>query len=110
MMLITAVVAPSRVEAVKRALGLFGVKGMTLSRVFGPARTGQPVEIYRAARWVASLVPRARLEILAGNADTPDLVRVISRAVDGAEVDVWVVRVDHLVRIRTGEVGLDALD
>jgi nitrogen regulatory protein PII len=108
-MLITAVVVPSRVEAVQRALRLFGVQGLTVSRIFVPIRPGVHVEIYRGARWDAALQPRVRLEILASDADTPDLVHVIWRAVEVSDVEVRVTRVDHLVRIRTGEGGLDAL-
>jgi nitrogen regulatory protein P-II 1 len=109
MMLITAVVAPSRVVAVKRALGLFGVLGLTRSHTFVEATRGARVEVYRGTRSVVSLAPRVRLEVLSANADTPDLVRVITRAVTGSDLQLWVTRVDHLVRIRTGEVGLDAL-
>jgi nitrogen regulatory protein PII len=47
--------------------------------------------------------------VLSPNEDTRDLVRVIARAATGSDLELWVTRVDHLVRIRTGEVGLDAL-
>jgi nitrogen regulatory protein P-II 1 len=76
--------------------------------VFGPAHD-PPVEVYRATRWVASLAPRVRMDVLSANDDMHDLLRVIARATAGSELDLWVTRVDHLVRIRTGEVGLDAL-
>jgi nitrogen regulatory protein PII len=108
MMLITAVVVPAKVSVVRHALGLFGVRGLSQSQVFGPA-DGAPVEVYRGARWVASLSPRVRLDLLSANDDTHDLVRVITRAVAGSELELWVTRVDLLVRIRTGEIGLDAL-
>ena len=98
MMLITAIVVPSRVPVVRRALGLFGVQGATQERLYAELRPG-----------VKSWVPRVRLDVLSTNADTPDLVRVIRRAATGSDLQLWVVRVDHLVRIRTGEVGLDAI-
>jgi len=109
MMLITAIVVPSRVAELKRVLGLFGVRGLSLSRAFVETRPGVRVEVYRAVRWEVSMAPRTRLQILSANVDMPDLVRVISRAVNGSDLDLWVTRVDHLVRIRTGEAGLDAL-
>jgi nitrogen regulatory protein P-II 1 len=109
MMLITAIVAPSRAVTVKRALGLFGVRGLSESLAFVEVPTGGRVEVYRGSRRVVSMAPRVRLEVLSANADTPDLVRVIARAVTGSDLQLWVTRVDHLVRIRTGEVGLDAL-
>jgi nitrogen regulatory protein P-II 1 len=107
MMLITAIVVPSRVGVVRRALALFDVRGMTQSQIFleiGPTR----VEVYRGAREVVSRVPRVRLDILGPDEDVRDLVRIIAR-VAGADLQLWVTRVEHLVRIRTGEVGLGAL-
>ncbi len=107
MMLISAVLEPSKVDTVKRALMLFDVRGLTLSRVLVPA--GRPVvEVYRGGRWRQTLLPRIRLDLLASNADTPDLARIVARAAQ-RDVCVWVTRVDDLVRIRTGERGLDAL-
>jgi nitrogen regulatory protein P-II 1 len=109
MMLITAIVVPSRVRVVRRALAFFGVRGLTQARIFLEVRRPTRVEVYRGAREVVSRVPRVRLEVLSPNADMPDLVRVISRAVTGSDLQLWVTRVEYLVRIRTGEVGLDAL-
>jgi nitrogen regulatory protein P-II 1 len=107
MMLISAVLEPSTVDAVKQALLLFDVRGLTLSQVLVPVRR-PGVEVYRAGRWRATMRPRVRLDLLASNADTPDLARVVARAAQ-RDVCVWVTRVDDLVRIRTGERGLDAL-
>jgi nitrogen regulatory protein P-II 1 len=107
MMLISAVLEPSKVDVVKQALLLFDVRGLTLSRVLVPARR-PGVEVYRAGRWRPTMQPRVRLELLASNADTPDLARVVARAAQ-RDVYVWVTRVDEVVRIRTGERGLDAL-
>jgi nitrogen regulatory protein P-II 1 len=107
MMLISAVLEPSTVDRVKRALRLFDVRGMTLSRVLVPARRPR-VEMYRGGRWPVTMLPRVRLDLLASNADAPDLARVVYRAAQ-RDVRVWVTQVDELVRIRTGERGLDAL-
>jgi len=107
MMLISAVLEPSRVDIVKRALQLFDVRGLTLSRVLVPVQGGD-VEVYRGERWQATMHPRVRLDLLASNADTPDLARIVARAAQ-RDVRVWVTRVDDLVRIRTGEHGLEAL-
>jgi nitrogen regulatory protein P-II 1 len=107
MMLISAVLEPSRVDIVKRALQLFDVRGLTLSRVLVPVRQSA-VEVYRGDRWRATMRPRVRLDLLASNADAPDLARVVARAAQ-RDVRVWVTQVDDVVRIRTGERGLDAL-
>jgi nitrogen regulatory protein PII len=99
MQLITAIVAPSRVDTVLRGLRLFGVQGWTLSQVF-----------YLSGR--AHLC--VRLDLLAPNVDAPDLVRVIARAATapptwGTPAGLWVTPVDTVVRIRTGERGPDAV-
>src|SRR5262249_4474410 len=108
MMLITAVVEPSRVEPIEAALRLFDVPGLTVSEVQVPSRPGR-VEVYRGRRWVVTMAPRVRLEILAGDDDVDDLVRVIVRAAGGGDGYLWVTRVDYLVRIRTGETGPSGL-
>jgi nitrogen regulatory protein PII len=104
MMLITAVVEPSRVEQIEAALRLFEVRGLTASEVQVASRAGR-VEVYRGRRWVATMVPRVRLEILAGDDDTDDLVHVIRRAAGGGDGYLWVSRVDYLVPLRTGDTG-----
>ena len=109
MMLITAIVAPSRVDPIRTTLALFGVRGLTRSPTFTENRPGTPPEVYRASHWYRPGIPRVRLEVLSPNDDTRDVVRVIRRLTTGSDLDLWVVRVDHLVRIRTGEVGLDAV-
>jgi nitrogen regulatory protein P-II 1 len=108
MKLITAVVEPPRASAVRDALALFDVRGLTQSHVFVPSQRGDRIEIFRGARWVVSMEPRTRLDILASEADVADLVRIIVRVAAG-DGWVWVTRVDYLVRIRTGEYGVAAL-
>jgi nitrogen regulatory protein P-II 1 len=98
MMLITAMVVSTRVEVIRRALRLFGVYGMTVSQAFALDAGG---------RWDV-VEPRTRMDIVAGNADTPDLVRVIARTA-APDDSVWVTRIDLVVRIRTGESGLAAI-
>src|SRR5690348_7008358 len=109
MMLITAIVVPSRVDAIRHTLALFGVRGLTRSPTFIENRPGAAPEVYRSSHWYPPGIPRVRLEVLSPNADTRDMVRVIRRLTAGSDLDLWVIRVDHLVRIRTGEVGLDAV-
>jgi nitrogen regulatory protein P-II 1 len=106
-MLISAVLEPSRLDMVKNALLLFDVRGLTLSQVLVPVRRPK-VEVYRGGYWRATMEPRLRLDLLASNADAPDLARVVARAAQ-RDVCVWVTRVDDLIRIRSGERGLNAL-
>jgi nitrogen regulatory protein P-II 1 len=110
MKLVTAIVPPSRVKAVKDALVLFGVGGLTASHVQVTSGS-EHREYYRGVGVVTTLMPCVRLDVLASDDDTPDVVRVIASAAALNEMDLplWVTRVDYLVRVRTGEYGLDAL-
>jgi nitrogen regulatory protein PII len=110
MKLITAIVPPSRVRGVASALALFGVGGLTASQVQVTGH-GEHREYYRGVGVVSSLVPCVRLDVLAPDADALDVARVITSAAALTEVDLplWVTHVDYLVRVRTGEYGLDAL-
>ena len=94
MQLITAVVAPSRIGAVLRGLRTYGVRGWNLSTVYALCRPSDA---------------QVRLELVAANADADDVVRIIVRAATPAKTPVWVTPVDHVVRIRTGEFGPDAV-
>jgi nitrogen regulatory protein P-II 1 len=93
--LITAVVAPDRIGAVLRGLRGFGRIGWNLSTAY--ELDGGPVSL-------------VRLDLVAANADTADVVRVIVRAAAPAVPHVWVTPVDHIVRIRSGELGPDAVE
>ena len=94
MQLITAVVAPSRIAAVMRGLRRFGLCGWNLSAGYAISEFATPM---------------ARLDMVAANADTLDVVRVIARAAQPTAPRIWVTPVDLVVRIRTGERGPDAV-
>ena len=112
MKLITAIVKPFKLDEVKEALKDSGVAGMTVSEVQGFGRQRGHTEVYRGAEYTIDFVPKVRLEILA---DDADLDRIIDAIVASARTDkigdgkVWVTDVDRIVRIRTGEMGADAV-
>jgi nitrogen regulatory protein P-II 1 len=112
MQLISAVVRPFKVHDLCDALQRFGFRGLTVSEVCGIADEPGPTEIYRGATFSAVYQPYARIEILAQDGDVRDLVDVIRAvAATGRPGDgrVCTSRVRYLARIRTGEVGIDAL-
>ncbi len=114
MKLITAVVPSSRLGPVMAALCLFGVRGLTLSWVYVVDAGDNRIEIYRGVSQRAVPAARVRLDILAPNDDTRDLVHVIIRAAvttstRASPAEVWVTPVDEVVRISNGEQGLAAL-
>lgn len=102
---ITAIIRPGQADVVRGALRGFGVRGLTVSQAFGTDRV--TVEIYHGTRIHHDLAPRIRLDILATDADAHDIVRVISASASSGLV--WVVPVDTVTRVRTGEHGLPAL-
>jgi len=112
MKLVTAIIKPFKLEDVKEALNAIGVTGLTVSEASGFGRQRGHVEVYRGAEYTVDLVPKVRIEVLADD----DIVdRVVDAIADAARTDrigdgkVWVVPVDRVVRVRTGEQGPDAI-
>lgn len=112
MKLVTAVVKPHVVDDVKKALEAFGVQGMTVSEASGYGRQRGHTEVYRGAEYRVDLLPKVRVEILVDDADAADVVDVLVTAARTGSIGdgkVWTVPVDDVVRVRTGEHGVDAL-
>jgi nitrogen regulatory protein P-II 1 len=112
MKLVTAVVKPHQLDAVKEGLHALGVAGLTVSEVQGYGRQKGHTEVYRGAEYTIDFVPKTRVEILV---DDGDVDRVVQKLVETARTGkigdgkVWVVPVENITRIRTGESGPDAL-
>jgi nitrogen regulatory protein P-II 1 len=112
MKLIVGIVKPFKVDDVKDAVKDLGVQGLTVSEVQGFGRQRGHTEVYRGAEYTIDFVPKVRVEILVDDADAD---RVVQKLVETARTGkigdgkVWVVPVENVVRIRTGESGPDAL-
>ena len=112
MKLVTAIVKPFRVDDVKEALKGAGVTGLTVDEVRGFGRQGGHTETYRGSEYTIDFVPKVRVEILV---DDGDVDRVAQKLVETARTGkigdgkVWVVPVENIWRIRTGETGPDAV-
>ena len=112
MRLVTGIVKPFKLDDVKTALESFGVQGMTVSEVQGFGRQRGHTEVYRGAEYTVSFVPKVRIEVLVDDADAADVLEVIAKSAQtGAIGDgkVWSTPVDDVVRVRTGERGVEAL-
>jgi nitrogen regulatory protein P-II 1 len=112
MRLITAVIKPFKLDDVKAALQAFGVQGMTVTEASGYGRQRGHTEVYRGAEYQVDMVPKVRLEVLADDGDTEDLIDVIVKAAQTGRIGdgkVWAVPVETVVRVRTEERGPDAL-
>lgn len=112
MKLITAVIKPFKLDDVKTALEAIGVHGLTVTEASGFGRQRGHTEVYRGAEYTVDLVPKVRIEVVVDDADAD---RVLQAVVDSARTGkigdgkVWVMPVDAVVRVRTGERGIDAL-
>jgi nitrogen regulatory protein P-II 1 len=112
MKLVTAVIKPFKLDDVRSALESFGVHGMTVSEASGYGRQKGHTEVYRGAEYTVDLVPKVRLEVLLDDADVDDVVEVIVKTSQTGRIGdgkVWVAPIDTVVRVRTGERGVEAL-
>ena len=112
MKLVTAIIKPHMLDEVKTALESFGIEGMTVSEASGFGRQRGHTEVYRGAEYTVDLVPKVRLEVLVDDEDAKDIIDVLVKSARTGRIGddkVWSVPVDDIVRVRTGERGLDAL-
>jgi nitrogen regulatory protein P-II 1 len=112
MKLITAIVKPHRLDEVKTALQELGVHGLTVTEASGYGRQRGHTEVYRGAEYRVDLVPKVRIEVVVEDADTDAVIEGIVKASQTGKIGdgkVWVVPVETVVRVRTGERGPDAL-
>lgn len=112
MKLITAIVKPFKLDDVKEALKSAGVAGMTVSEVRGVGRQGGHTETYRGAEYQIDFVPKVAIDLVVDDAAADHVVQTIARAASTGSIGdgkIWVSPVDRLVRIRTGEEGIDAI-
>ena len=112
MKLVTAVIKPHQLDAVKEALHAMGVSGMTVSEVQGYGRQKGHTEVYRGAEYTVEFLPKIRVDVLIDEIDTDKVVEAVVNASRTGKIGdgkVWVTTIDEVVRVRTGERGLDAL-
>ena len=99
-------------EAADSVLKAFGVHGLTVTEASGYGRQRGHTEVYRGAEYTVDLVPKIRIEVLAEDDDAEQLIEVIVKAARTGKIGdgkVWVTSVEYLTRVRTAEVGADAL-
>jgi nitrogen regulatory protein P-II 1 len=112
MKLVTAIIKPHKLDDVKEALRKAGLHGMTVDEVKGFGRQGGKTEIYRGAEYVVDLLPKVRVETVVPDdlADqVADIMVAAGRTGNIGDGKVWITTVDKVIRIRTGELGDEAL-
>ncbi len=112
MKLIVAIIKPFKLDDVKAALTELGLHGLTISEVQGFGRQRGHTEVYRGAEYTIDFVPKVKVEILVEDGDVDRVAQGLIEAARTGKIGdgkVWVVPVDAVHRIRTGEAGADAL-
>ena len=112
MKLVTAIIKPHQLDEVKEALEAFGIQGMTISEAHGYGRQRGHTEVYRGSEYKVDFLPKVRIEVLTTDSEAENIATTIA---DGARTGqigdgkLWIQPIDMAMRIRTGEVGEDAL-
>jgi nitrogen regulatory protein PII len=110
--LVTAIIKPFKLEEVKEALRAAGLVGLTVSEVQGFGRQGGKTETFRGSEYKMEFVPKVKIEVLVEGSQVDkvvDLVASTARTGKIGDGKVWAVDLDRLMRIRTGELGDDAI-
>ena len=112
MKLVVAVVKPFKLDDVKDILKDLGVQGLTVTEVQGFGRQRGHTEVYRGAEYTIDLVPKVRIEVVVNDSDVSDVVEAIVTSARTGKIGdgkVWVLPLEDVVRVRTGERGSEAL-
>jgi nitrogen regulatory protein P-II 1 len=110
--LIVAIIKPFKLEEVTDALRALDVSGMTISEARGHGRQRGHTEVYRGAEYTVDYVPKVRVEVVVDDGDAEKVANaIISTARTGKIGDgkLWIMPIETVVRIHTGEAGSDAL-
>jgi nitrogen regulatory protein P-II 1 len=112
MKVIIAVIKPFKIEEVTDALNQLGISGITITEVRGHGRQKGHTEVYRGAEYRIEYIPKIRLELVVEDADADQIVAAIVESARTGKIGdgkYWVLPVETVGRIRTGELGSDAL-
>jgi nitrogen regulatory protein P-II 1 len=112
MKLIVAVLKPFKLDEVKEALKALGIQGMTLTEAQGFGRQRGHTEVYRGAEYEVEFVPKIRLEVVVDDAQVDEVANAIVDVAGTGKIGdgkVWILPVEEIIRVRTGERGSEAL-
>lgn len=112
MKMITAIIKPFKLDEVREALSAINVQGITVTEVKGFGRQKGHTELYRGAEYVVDFLPKTKIEAAVDDAIVEQVIDVIEAAARTGKIGdgkIFVVDLEQVVRIRTGETGNDAL-
>ena len=110
--LVTAIVKPFMLEDVKTALRSFGVQGITVSEVQGYGRQGGKTETFRGSEYAVDFVPKVRIDVVVTADQVDGVFTVLADAARTGKIGdgkIWATEVTKVMRVRTSEVGDDAI-
>lgn len=112
MKLVTAIIKPFMLDAVREALSEMGVQGITVTEVKGFGRQKGHTELYRGAEYVVDFLPKTKLEVAISDGQVDSVVEAVSKAAHSGKIGdgkIFVSSLEQVIRIRTGETGDEAL-
>lgn len=112
MKLVTAIIKPFKLDDVRASLSDIGVQGVTVTEVKGFGRQKGHTELYRGAEYVVDFLPKVKLEIAIADNMVEPVIEAITKAANTGKIGdgkIFVSALEQVIRIRTGEVGEDAI-
>ena len=112
MKLVMAVIKPFKLNEVREALTDVGIQGLTVTEVKGYGRQKGHTEIYRGAEYAVNFLPKLKIEVAVGEAETDEVIEAITAAARTGQIGdgkIFVTPIHAAVRIRTGETNAEAL-
>lgn len=112
MKLISAIIKPFKLDEVREALAAIGIQGMTVTDVRGFGRQKGHTELYRGAEYVVDFLPKTKIEVAIADEFLEQVIEVIGKSASTGKIGdgkIFVVNLEEVVRIRTGETGAGAL-
>jgi len=112
MKFVTAILKPFKLDDVREALSDVGISGITVTEVKGFGRQKGHTELYRGAEYVVDFLPKVKLEVAVTDDQLEAVIDAISKTANTGKIGdgkIFVVDLEQVIRIRTGETGAEAL-
>ncbi len=112
MKFLTAVIKPFKLDDVRDALSAIGVQGLTVTEVKGFGRQKGHTELYRGAEYVVDFLPKVKIEIAISDEQVDSAIEAIRKVTNTGKIGdgkIFVSDLEQVIRIRTGETGVDAI-
>jgi len=112
MKLVTAIIKPFKLDDVRESLSEIGVQGITVTEVKGFGRQKGHTELYRGAEYVVDFLPKVKIDVAIADDQLDRVIEAITKAANTGKIGdgkIFVTAVEQVIRIRTGEIGADAL-